>query len=113
MELRAARRLAGRGTGPGQFARTLRGLATDASGRLYAVGDTAVKVFDAEGTVVAQWTTGQPAECVAVDREGRVWVGENAQVEVFSPEGTLLDTWRDPGTLAAITLTVDSQRSSR
>ena len=105
MELRAARRLAGRGTGPGQFTRTLRGLATDGGGRLHAVGDSTVKVFTPDGEVATEWSTARPGECVAVDPSGRTWVGENEQVEVFSPEGehqsTLSREGEGPGEIRA------------
>jgi sugar lactone lactonase YvrE len=78
-------------------------VATDGTGRLYAAGDSSVKVFDAAGDLVRQWATGQPGECVALDDQGRAWVGQREQVEVFSPEGEREDTWRRPGQLGLIT----------
>ena len=84
MEFRATRRIGGKGPAPHQFARALRGVATDGTGRLYAAGDSSVKVFDAAGDLVRQWATGQPGECVALDDQGRAWVGQREQVEVFS-----------------------------
>jgi len=103
VEFRPAHRIGGRGPEPHQFSRALRGVAVDGGGRLYAVGDTTVKVFDPRGDLVRQWATGQPGECVAVDESGRVWVGQNQQVEVFSPEGERTDTWRKPGELGLVT----------
>jgi sugar lactone lactonase YvrE len=103
VEFRPAHRIGGKGPAPHQFVRALRGVAIDAAGRLYAVGDSAVKVFDAEGDLIRQWPTGQPGECVAVDGEERVWVGQREQVEIFSPQGERTDTWRDPGQLGLVT----------
>lgn len=72
-------------------------------GALHAVGDSVVKVFDAEGSLLRHWPTGAPGECVAIDGEGRVWVGEREQVEIFSPAGDRIDTWRDAGRLGVVT----------
>ena len=103
MEYRRARRMGGRGSAPHQFRRALRGVAVDGAGRLHAAGDSVVKVFAADGSLVRQWATGQPGQCVSIDGEGRVWVGQNEQVEVFSPEGGAVETWRDPGRLGLVT----------
>jgi sugar lactone lactonase YvrE len=103
VEFRPAHRIGGKGPAPHQFVRALRGVAIDAAGRLYAAGDSVVKVFDAEGDLIRRWTTGRPGECVAVDDPGRVWVGQRGQVEIFSPQGQLADTWRDPGRLGLVT----------
>jgi sugar lactone lactonase YvrE len=78
-------------------------VAIDGGGRLYAAGDSVIKVFDAEGAPLRQWATGRAGECVAVDGEGRVWVGERDQVEVFDSRGELADTWHDPGRLGLVT----------
>ena len=103
MEYQATRRMGGRGITPSQFHHALRGLAVDAAGHVYAVGDRVVRVYDEEGAVTGQWDTGLPGECVTLDPSGRVWVGEREQVEIFSLEGDRLDTWRDPGQLGMVT----------
>jgi sugar lactone lactonase YvrE len=103
VEFQLTHRIGGKGPAPHQFARALRGVAVDGAGRLYAAGDSTVKVFDPRGDLLRQWPTGQPAECVAVDDEGLVWVGQREQVESFSPEGERRDTWRDPGQLGLVT----------
>jgi sugar lactone lactonase YvrE len=103
VEFRPVHRIGGKGPAPHQFQRALRGVAVDSENDLYAVGDSAVKVFDDEGTLLRQWATRQPGECVAVDDEGRVWVGQKEQVEIFSALGELADTWRDPGQLGLVT----------
>jgi sugar lactone lactonase YvrE len=78
-------------------------VAVDGEDRIYAVGDSAVKVFDADHALARRWNTDRPGECVAVDTSGRVWVGEREQVEVFDSQGELGDTWRDPGRLGLVT----------
>lgn len=106
MRFRAARTIGGN-----EFRDSFRGIALDNAGNVYAVGDTAVKVFGSDGEVVRQWKTARPGMCVAVDADGRVWVGEDGQVEIFDPQGKLLDTWSDPdrlGLVTAIGLTADA-----
>jgi len=100
---RPAHRIGGKGTGESQFSDALHGIALDSEDRIYAVGDSAVKVFSAEGTLLRQWKTAQPGLCVAVDGDGRVWIGQWRQVEIFDSEGTLVDTWHDPETLGLVT----------
>jgi sugar lactone lactonase YvrE len=102
IEFRLAGRIGGKGVAPGQFREALRGVAV-ASGRVYAVGDSALAVFDEGGALVAQWPTARPAECVAVDDEGRAWVGEWKQVEVFDAERGLVSTFRDAPRLGRVT----------
>jgi hypothetical protein len=103
VEFRPARRIGGKGHAPHQFERTLRGIAIGGAGRIYAVGDSAVKVFGAEGDLLRQWATRLPGESVAVDAEGRVWVGQQGQVEIHDARGDLADTWRDAGRLGLVT----------
>lgn len=93
---------AGRGNRDDQFARALRGLAVGPEDRLYAVGDEAVKVYDATGSLLARWPTGVAGYSVAVEGD-EVWVGQAGQVEVFSTGGRLLDTWRDGERLGLVT----------
>jgi sugar lactone lactonase YvrE len=103
VEFRLAHRIGGKGAAPHQFERTLRGIAIGGAGRVYAVGDSAVKVFEAEGEPLRQWATRLPGESVAVDADGRVWVGERGQVEIHDGRGALADTWRGGGRLGLVT----------
>jgi sugar lactone lactonase YvrE len=96
-------RVGGRGSGPERFAEALRGIAVDTRDRLYAVGDSGVKVFAPEGELLRHWALGRPAECVAVDRDFRVWVGELRQVEIFDAAAGLAETLRDPERLGLVT----------
>ncbi len=103
MEFQPTTRIAGQGVGVHQFAEALRGIAVDGEDRLYAVGDSEVKVFDRAGELMRSWSTGRPGFCVAADGDGRVWVGEAEQVEIFDPEGGAVDTWRDAEHLGLVT----------
>ena len=49
--------ISGKGSGPEQFSEALRGIAVDRAGLLYAVGDSEVKVFDAQGKLQRRWPT--------------------------------------------------------
>jgi hypothetical protein len=89
--------------GRGMFTTALRGLAVDASDRLYGVGDTAVRTFDRSGHAERRWNTALPPWSVAVDPRGRVYVGEEGQIEIFEPNGRLTDTWRHASRLGRVT----------
>jgi len=95
--------ISSRGSAAHQFVEALRGLAIDGNDHIYAVGDSAVKVFDAEGELVRSWETGQPGFSIAVGADGRVWVGQWQQVEIFDPQGRLVDTWQDLERLGLVT----------
>jgi sugar lactone lactonase YvrE len=96
-------RISGKGPGSGKFREELRGIAVDDDGRLYAVGDSTVKIFDRDGGLLREWKSGQPGHSVAVDIDGRVWVGEWRQVEIFEPQGELAQSWTDSGRLGLVT----------
>jgi len=85
------------------FTEAIRGIWVDGEDRLYAVGDTALKVFGPDGELLREWKTRQPGYCVAIDGKGAVWVGEPRRVEVFDPQGTLLETRRDPERINLVT----------
>ena len=86
-----------------QFSEALRGITVDQKDRIYAAGDSQVKVFDAAGALLQQWATFKPAFSVAVAGDGAVYAGEAGQVEIFSGGGKLLNTWRDPERLGQVT----------
>ncbi len=95
--------ISGRGTGAGQFADELRGLATDRADYLYAVGDSKLAVFSPEGEFLRGWPTEHPGYSIAVAADGKVYVGEEGQLERFDQAGKLLDTWRDADRLGLVT----------
>jgi len=101
--------ISGKGTGPDRFTESLRGIAVDAAGLIYAVGDCEVKVFDPKGALRRRWRTGAPGYCVAVENDTApegdraVYVGQAGQVEKFDPTGKLLSTLRDGDRLGRVT----------
>jgi len=109
VEYRPARRFGGKGSAAHQFEETLRGIAIDGKDRIHVVGDSTVKVFDAEGELLQSWKTGLQGFCVDVDDDGRVWVGQWQQVEIYDAQGQLLDTWTDPDRLGLVTAISVSQ----
>jgi hypothetical protein len=84
------------------------GIAVDAAGHLYVVGDRDRRVHqvDAAGRVLASFGEGRgegdgqlfEPMGLAVDAAGRVWVADwlrgQGRVHGFAPDGTLLGTWR-------------------
>jgi sugar lactone lactonase YvrE len=104
MEFRPASvSIGGKGSADHQFKGALRGIAIDGDDRIYAVGDSSVKIFNNEGKLLRRWKTALPGFCVAVGGDGTVWVGEYRQVEIFDPQGALVDTWSDPDRLGLLT----------
>jgi sugar lactone lactonase YvrE len=102
MEYRQIRVIGGKGNAPGQFATSLRSLAVDTHGQLYAAGDSEIKVFDAAGRLKRRWSTARPVHSVATG-EGAVYAGEERQIEIFDGTGKLVHTWRDESLLGRVT----------
>jgi hypothetical protein len=103
MDFRQVGSMGGKGSGPGRFAEALRGLALDCAGRICAVADRAVHVFDRAGAGVATWSLAGPGYCVAVSPQDRVYVGQAERIEVFDAAGELIETWRDARRLGLVT----------
>ncbi len=103
MKYRLIRTISGRGQEPGQFTEMLRGIAVDTDGRVFAVGDTAVRVFQADGSLLRTWSTSSPGYCIAVARNGHVYVGLAGQIEIYEGNGTLIGAWRDEQHLGLVT----------
>jgi hypothetical protein len=103
MEYRQTEVIGGKGNAPGQFAASLRSLAVDAHGQLFAAGDSGVTIFDVAGRVKRRWATARPALSVAVAGDGSVYAGQPGQIEIFSAAGRLLHTWHDDVLLGRVT----------
>jgi sugar lactone lactonase YvrE len=103
MEYRQIRVIGGKGSAPGQFSTSLRGLAVDAHGQLYAAGDSGITVFDAAGRLKRRWSTMRPVLSVAVAGDGTVYAGQTGQIEIFDPAGKLVNAWRDEALLGRVT----------
>ncbi|MCP5115287.1 MAG: hypothetical protein GY953_31045 [bacterium] len=89
--------------GEGIFAQSLRAITLDEQDRLYAAGDSMVRVFDAASKPIGEWPTARPGFSVAVAGDGSVWVGQEGQIEIFDAAGKPRDTWRDPERLGRVT----------
>ncbi|MHC5002175.1 MAG: NHL repeat-containing protein [Planctomycetota bacterium] len=85
------------------FTEALRAITIDADDRIVAVGDSDVRVLEAGGKPLRQWSTAAPAHGVAIAAGGAIHVGELGQVERFDPSGRLLGTWRDDARLGRVT----------
>jgi len=86
-----------------EFKHSLRGLCLDASGNLYAAGDSEIQVSNAAGVLVHRWPTEKPVNCVAVSPNGRVYAGQQGQIQIFEASGKLSSTWRDAAWRGEIT----------
>jgi len=75
----------------------------DREDRLYAAGESDVRVFDRAGKAVRQWKVSGVASAVAASADGSVYVGEKGQMEVFDSEGKLTRTFNDEGRLGLVT----------
>jgi len=103
MQYRHVQLIGGKGTAPDRFAATLRGIAVDAHGQLYAAGDSEIKVFDAAGRLKKRWRTTRPVLSAAVAGDGAVYAGQLRQIEIFDGDGKLVNTWRDERLLGRVT----------
>ncbi len=103
MEYRQALVISGKGAEENQFTETLRGIAVDGSGLIYAVGDLDVKVFDGAGKLLRRWRTEQPGYCVAIDDKGDVYVGEVGRIEKFDATGNRLTVLTDEERMGRVT----------
>lgn len=82
---------------------TARGLALDRSDRLVAVGDTALRLFDANGVPIRQAALPGAPRCVAVGDTGEVFIGIGNRLAVWSPDTDAVVFWPDFGEHAWIT----------
>jgi hypothetical protein len=103
MQYRLVRVIGGKGTTPDKFAATLRGIAIDGQGQIYAAGDSELKVFGASGSIARRWSTAKPPLSVAVAPDGSLYVGEAGQIEIFDASGKPTGCWRDERLLGRVT----------
>ncbi len=89
---------------------SLRGIAADEGGLLYAAGNSGLRIINGRGSVLRQWPTARAAHSVAVGHDGLIYAGEEQQVEIFDATGKRIHLWRDPilfGRVTAIGLVGD------
>lgn len=103
MQYRQIRIISGKGSGEAEFREALSGIALDRQGRLYAAGDSEVKVFGDAGKLLKRWPVQSPPFAVAVSPDGLVWVGQSGQIEVFGGAAQLVRTWKDGARMGRVT----------
>jgi hypothetical protein len=103
MKYKQVQVISGKGDGPDRFAQTLRSITVDGRNRLYAAGDSELKVFDSGGRLRRRWPTSKPGYAVAVAADGSVYIGQTGQVEIFDGDGRLADKWIDAERLGRVT----------
>lgn len=103
MQYRQVQTIGGKGLAPDRFTATLRGLAVNEHGQIYAGGDAEIKVFDSAGRLQRRWPTSGPVLSVAVASDGTVYVGQPGQIGIFTGAGKPLHTWRDEKLLRRVT----------
>lgn len=103
MRYRQVRTIGGRGFGHDQFNEALRGVAAGPDALIYAVGDSAVKVYGTDGSLRRQWPTALPGTCVAVRDDATVFVGGEGRIATYSPAGKAVDVWVDAERLGRVT----------
>jgi hypothetical protein len=72
---------------PGEFRRSLSGLALGPRDAVYALGDDEVRVFVAAGRLTRRWGVPEKASGLGVAADGRVAVGSPGRVDLFDATG--------------------------
>jgi len=78
-------------------------IAVDSEGRIYVVGDNAVRVFAPNGDTANEISLSQTALCVEPGDDGRMYLGTNDHVEVYDANGQRIATWESLGANAFVT----------
>ena len=84
----------------GRFAtglKELRGVAVGPDDRVYAVGDKALVILDAQGKQIKKVDVEKTPTCLAVAPDSTIYVGLMDHVQVFSPEGVKKAAWPKSG----------------
>ena len=104
MEYRQIQVIGGKGSEPGQFATSLRCVAVDAHGQLFAAGDSGDQGLRCGRQAEAPLGHLAPA---ALGGGGGRWrrcmPAKSGQIEIFDGAGKLIDTWRDEALLGRVT----------
>ena len=72
---------------PGEFRRSLSGLALGPRDAVYALGDGEVRVFEAGGRLARTWKAPEKASCLGVASDGRVGIGSPGRVDLYNDAG--------------------------
>lgn len=83
--------------------KTPRGIALDKAGRIYVVGDYAIRVFLGSGKHILDIRTAAEPHCIAVSDDGTIYAGMRDHVEVFDRTGVRTAVWDSAGKKAYLT----------
>jgi hypothetical protein len=72
---------------PGEFRRSLCGLALGPRDAVHALGDEEVRVFEAAGRLARSWGAPEKATCLGVAADGRVAVGSPGRIDLYAATG--------------------------
>lgn len=72
---------------PGEFRRSLSGLARGPRDAVFALGDGEVRVFEPGGGLARAWSVREKASCLGVASEGRLAVGSPGRVDLYDQTG--------------------------
>lgn len=75
----------------------VRGVAVGPKDRIYVAGDSAVRVFDANGALVRTIPLPAAPRCLAVAKDGTAYVGMTDHVVVLAPDGSRKAVWPSAG----------------
>ncbi|MBN2270640.1 MAG: NHL repeat-containing protein [Sedimentisphaerales bacterium] len=78
-------------------------IAADSEGRIYVVGDNALRVFTPSGEPISRISLSQTVLCVEPGNDGRIYVGTRDHVEVFDTQGQRIAAWQSLGDNAFVT----------
>jgi hypothetical protein len=98
---------------PGEFRRSLSGIAVGLRDSVYALGDDEIRVFDAGGRLTRGWKAPLQACCLGVAADDRVVVGSPGHVDLYDGRGVHVARFaagtRDaPADVSAVRITGDS-----
>lgn len=79
-----------------------RAITLDQAGRVYVAGDSAVRIFSADGKKERDLLCDAPVKAVAVSAEGIVYAATRDQIFVFAASGKRLAAWQPLGASALI-----------
>jgi hypothetical protein len=71
-----------------------RAIAVDSQGRVFVVGDKAIRIFGSAGDVERTIELSDEPQCVTVADDGGIYVGVRDHVEVLNAEGQSLGSWQ-------------------
>lgn len=68
-------------------------IAIGSDNRIYAGGDSQIRIFDVDGRELRQINLQARPTCIAVDGNGNIFAGFPAQVSVFNSDGAEIRSW--------------------